>query len=79
MRRKNSGTQDSGMFEEEYENLKKEIDMLVAQIRMLQQSISNYERRISSLEVKALSSFVENRNRASIGYLFPSIGDTTTK
>jgi hypothetical protein len=80
MKRKNPGTPESGMFDDDaYENLKQEVDMLVAQIKSLQNTISFYERRLKSLEVKALGSFADNRNRASLGYLFPSIGDTTTK
>jgi predicted nucleic acid-binding Zn-ribbon protein len=80
MKRKNPGTQESGMFDDDaYESLKQEVDMLTMQIKSLQESILFYERRLKSLEVKALGSFANNPNRASLGYLYPSIGDVTTK
>ena len=80
MKRNNPGTQESGMFDDdEYKNLKREVDMLTVQIKSLQESITFYERRLKSLEVKALGNFANNGNRGNLGYLFPSIGDVTTK
>jgi hypothetical protein len=80
MKRKNPGTAESGMFDDdEYQSLKREVDMLTVQIKSLQESILFYERRLKSIEVKALGSFANNGNRGSLGYLFPSIGDVTTK
>lgn len=80
MKRKDPGTPDSGMFDEdEYGNLKREVDMLTVQIKSLQESIAFYERRLKSLEVKALGNFTNNGNHRSLGYLLPSIGDVTTK
>jgi len=80
MKRNNPGTPQSGMFgEDEYETLKREVDMLTVQIKSLQESVAFYERRLKSLEVKALGQFANNGNRASLGYLLPSIGDVTTK
>lgn len=80
MKRKDPGTPDSGMFDDDqYEILKREVDMLTMQIKSLQESVTFYERRLKSLEVKALGQFANNGNRASLGYLLPSIGDVTTK
>ena len=74
MKRNNPGTPESGMFDDdEYKNLKREVDMLTVQIKSLQESITFYERRLKSLEVKDLGNFANNGNRGNLGYLFPSI------
>lgn len=81
MKRKDNGTPSSQQFEyDSYDNMKREIDMLIHHVKMLEEQVKYYEKRIHSLEMKALQSFIRSDSyRNSIDGIVPTIGDMVRK